>query len=98
MKLAATLLLLSFSVALQNAPAQTKPASALDKANLEAYLRYSELWVPQVTVKIDDPAPSTAAVNFFDVWVHLSYNGQTKDELYYVSKDGRNVIKGVAYD
>ncbi|MEQ1887208.1 MAG: thioredoxin domain-containing protein [Bryobacteraceae bacterium] len=72
--------------------------SALDKATLESYLRYSELWVPQVTVKIDDPVASNTLKDYNDVWVHLSYNGQTKDEMYYVSKDGRNVIKGTAYD
>ena len=100
MKLAATLLLLAVSLSTQSASAQTAPAakSALDKSTLEAYLRYSELWVPQVTVKIDDPAPSTTVKDYFDVWVRLSYNGQTKDEMYYVSKDGRNIIKGTAYD
>jgi len=102
MKTFATSLLCSLLLASLAAvgTAQTKPAekSALDKATLEAYLRYSELWVPQVTVKIDDPVPSTTVKDYFDVWVRLSYNGQTKDEMYYVSKDGRNVIKGTAYD
>jgi len=94
-----TLLLLSFSLLAQtkaNSNAGTK--SALDKATLEAYLRYSELWVPQVAVKIDDPKPSADLNNFFDVWVHLSYNGSTKDEMYYVSKDGKNIVHGTAYD
>ena len=79
---------------------QAKPLaqSALDKAALESYLRYSELWIPQVTVKIDDPKPSGAIHDFMDVTVHLMYNGATKDELYYVSKDGRNIVKGTAYD
>ena len=90
MKIAA-FLLLSFSLL-----AQTK--SALDKSTLEAYLRYSELWVPGVAVKIDDPKPSADLNNYFDVWVHLSYNGATKDEMYYVSKDGRNIVHGTAYD
>ncbi len=91
MKLAVTLFLAAFSLV-----GQTK--SALDKPTLEAYLRYSELWVPQVTVTIDDPKPSTAVKDFYDVWVHLAYNGQMKDELYYVSKDGASVVKGTAYD
>lgn len=81
--------------------AQTKPLaqSALDKAYLETYLRYSELWIPQVSVKIDDPKPSTSLTGYFDVGVHLVYNGATKDELYFVSKDGRVVVKCcAAYD
>lgn len=91
MKLALALLLAAFSLT-----AQTK--SALDKSTLEAYLRYSELWIPQVTVKIDDPKPSSVVKDYFDVWVHLAYNGQMKDEMYYVSKDGLNVFKGTAFD
>ena len=82
--------------------AQTQAAaaekSAFDKATLEAYLRHIELWIPQVTVKIDDAKPSSAMPGVFDVWVHASYNGATKDELYYVSKDGHSVIKGDIYD
>jgi hypothetical protein len=94
-----TFLLLSFSLLAQTkAGGNSGPKSALDKATLEAYLRYSELWVPQVAVKIDDPKPSADLNNFFDVWVHLSYNGSTKDELYYVSKDGKNIVHGTAYD
>lgn len=91
MKLAVTLFLAAFSLL-----GQTK--SALDKPTLEAYLRYSELWVPQVTVTIDDPKPSTVVKDYFDVWVHLAYNGQSKDELYYISKDGSSVVRGVAYN
>lgn len=71
--------------------------SAFDKATLEAYLRYSELWIPQVNVTIDDPKPSTAIAGFSDVWVHLSFSGQTKDELYYVSRDGKNIVRGSAF-
>jgi protein-disulfide isomerase len=94
-KLAFTLFLAGFSLF-----AQTKSAakSALDKPTLEAYLRYSELWIPQVTVKIDDPKPSNVVKDYYDVWVHLSYNGQMKDEMYYVSKDGANVLRGTAFD
>src|SRR5579863_5133970 len=94
-----TFLLLSFSLLAQtNANSNAGTKSALDKATLEAYLRYSELWIPQVEVKIDDPQPSADLNNYFDVWVHLSYNGATKEEMYYVSKDGRNIVKGTAYD
>jgi protein-disulfide isomerase len=82
--------------------AQTKPAapdrSAFDKATLEAYLRNVELFLPQVSAKIDDAKPSTDVPGFFDVWVHWSANGAVKDELIYVSKDGKTIIRGDAYD
>jgi protein-disulfide isomerase len=95
MKFLATLLLVSLSLLGQTKPTPGK--SAFDKATLESYLRYSELWIPQVTVKIDDPKPSTAINGFSDVWVHLAYSGQTKDELYYVSPDGKNIVRGSAF-
>lgn len=82
--------------------AQTKPApagkSALDKATLEAYLRHVELWIPAVAVKIDDAKPSPEMPGFFEVPVHLTYNGGVKDERYYVSKDGHKVVKGEIFD
>ena len=46
MKIAATFLLLSFSLLAQT---QTAAKSALDKSTLESYLRYAELWIPHVT-------------------------------------------------
>lgn len=70
----------------------------IDKAALEAYLRHSELWIPQVAVSIDDPKPSAYLPGFSEVAVHLSYNGQTKDEHYFVSQNGKNIVKGEAYD
>ena len=95
MKIAATFLLAAFALTAQTT---TAPKSALDKATMEAYLRYAELWIPQVTVKIDDLKPSTALDGFYDVNVHLTYNGATKDEAYYVSKDGKNIVKGQTYN
>jgi protein-disulfide isomerase len=95
MKIAATFLLAAFALTAQS---PTAPKSALDKPTMEAYLRYAELWIPQVTVKIDDPKPSKTLDGFYDVDVHLTYNGATKDESYYVSKDGKNIVKGQTYD
>ena len=74
------------------------PKAAIDKPALEAYLRHAELWIPQVAVTIDDPQPSAYLPGFSEVAVHLSYQGQTKDEHYYVSQNGKNIIKGDVYD
>jgi protein-disulfide isomerase len=82
-------------------PAQTAPAatkSALDKATLETYLRYVELWLPAVEVKIDDAKPAPELPGFFDVWVHLIFKGAVKDQQYYVSQDGKRVIKGDVFE
>ncbi|MEP7351963.1 MAG: thioredoxin domain-containing protein [Acidobacteriota bacterium] len=72
--------------------------SALDKPTLEAYLRHMEAWVPQINVAIDDPKPSAYLPGFSEVAVHISYQGQGKDEHYFVSRDGKSILKGDAYD
>jgi protein-disulfide isomerase len=74
------------------------PKGAFDKPALEAYLRHMELWIPQVSVTIDDPKPTAYLPGFSEVSVHLTFNGQSKDERYYVSSDGKNIVKGEAYD
>jgi protein-disulfide isomerase len=80
-----------------SAIAQKKPKSALDKSALEAYLRHVELYRGTVTYKIDDPRPSKDLPGFFEVEVHLSFDGGTKDERYYVSKDGQILVNGDVY-
>jgi protein-disulfide isomerase len=57
-----------------------------------------ELWLPQVAIKIDDPKPAPYLKGFSEVVVHLSYNGQGKEERYFVSADGKNFIKGEVFD
>jgi len=69
-----------------------------DKVSLEAYLRRLELWIPQVAVQIDDPKPAAYLKGFSEVVVHLSFNGQGKEERYLISNDGSNLVKGEAFD
>jgi protein-disulfide isomerase len=80
-----------------SAIAQKKPKSALDKSALEAYLRHVELYRGTVSYKMDDPRPSKDLPGFFEVEVHLSFDGGTKDERYYVSKDGQILVNGDVY-
>jgi len=96
MKLATRLALFVLAAATLSAQAPVK--SPFDKAALEAYLRHMELWIPQVSVTIDDPQPAPYLPGFSDMNVHLSFNGQGKDEHYYVSSDGKRLIKGDAFD
>ena len=74
----------------------TAGKSALNKATLESYLRNLELWPPQVQIKIDDPKPFVRGLNQVDV--HLSAGAATKDVTYYVSADGKTVIRGTAHN
>ncbi|HLH44219.1 MAG TPA: thioredoxin domain-containing protein [Bryobacteraceae bacterium] len=91
--------LLALSAFSQAQPAAPKTAApALDKIKLEAYLRYLELWVPDVNVKIDDPQPFGGMPGFNEVKVHLSYKSAAMDQTYYVSGDGQKVFKGDVFD
>ncbi|HLH40426.1 MAG TPA: thioredoxin domain-containing protein [Bryobacteraceae bacterium] len=72
--------------------------SAFDKATLEAYLRNVELWNPAVEVKIDNAKPSAEMPGLFEVGVHLSYKGASQDLRYFLSKDGKKIMKGDVYD
>ena len=69
----------------------------MDKAALEKYLRHIELFRGEVNFKIDDPKPSKALPGFSEVAVHLSYDGGARDYLYYVSADGKTIVKGDVY-
>ena len=94
MKTFAALLLLAASPLAWTASSQ----NALDKATLEAYLRHVELYRGDVTFKIDDPKPSKYLPGFSEVPVHAFYGSAEKDELYYVSADGKTIVKGDVYD
>jgi protein-disulfide isomerase len=76
-------------------PALQKPA--IDKKKLEEYLRHVELWVPQITVEIGDPKPSPVA-GLYELPVHVAYGPASKDITYYISRDGRDLLRATVYD
>jgi protein-disulfide isomerase len=77
--------------------AQVKAPSAFDKPTLEAYVRHLLAMSPEVQVKIDDPKPAPIA-DMKQVDVHLSLSGRVQDETFYVSNDGKHVVRGFVYD
>lgn len=72
--------------------------TAFDKATLETYLRHLELWLPAVSVKIDDAKESKELPGFLDVAVHLTFNGGSVAQHYFLSKDGKKIFQGNVYD
>jgi protein-disulfide isomerase len=82
-------------------PAQEKPksapVSALDKTQLEAYVRHLLAVIPEVQVKIDDPKPGPGS-DLLQVDVHFTYQGRSQDETFYVTKNGQHIIRGVIYN
>ncbi len=81
-------------------PPQTQRAvkSALDKATLEAYVRHLFLWGPQIRVSISDPAPSNRLPGFFEVNVQATAGAASQEEKFYISKDGRKILKALVFD
>lgn len=84
-----------------NAGAQTAaakpPAPSIDKKAVEDYLRHLELWLPQVKVVIGDPKPSPVD-GLLELPVHLSYGNISQDQSYYISRDGRHILRASLYD
>ena len=77
-------------------PADPK-ASALDKATLEAYIRHLSVWGPQIKVEVADPKPSPLP-GMLEVKVHASAGNASQDEVFFVSKDGQKIVRGIVYD
>ncbi len=79
------------------AAAAGKKASALDKVALEAYLRHLFVWPPPIQVQIDDPKGGPMP-GYYEVKVRGVSGSQMQDESFYVSYDGKKIIRGVVYD
>lgn len=70
---------------------------AVDKAKLEAYIRYSEGYTPAVKMTVEDPADSEFK-GFSRVVVHLTLGEQNVDKVYFLTGDGQKVINGTLWD
>jgi protein-disulfide isomerase len=79
------------------APAKSEKKSALDKATMEAYVRYLMPWDARIEVKIADPEPGPMP-GYKTVKVTGSYQKLSIDEFFYVSNDGQKIVRGAVYD
>lgn len=71
--------------------------SALDKAAFEAYIRQMELLPENVAIKIADPKPSLFE-GFVEVAVDIPTPNGVYPWRYFVSKDGKLIVKGSLFD
>jgi protein-disulfide isomerase len=78
-------------------PAQEKPKNALDKAQMEAYVRHLLAVIPEVKLKVADPKPSPIP-DLLQVDVHFTFGDRSQDETFYVTKDGQHVVRGFVYN
>lgn len=79
------------------AQAPATPKSALDKPTFEAYLRHLELLPASLKVVVGDPKP-TIFEGFLEVPVEVVTPNGVATLRYFVSKDGRHIIKGNLFD
>ncbi len=71
--------------------------SAFDKKQFEFYVRHLFVWSPSITVQISDPRPSPIA-GFREVDVLASAGKASQLEKFYVSANGKQIIRGSLYD
>ena len=90
-------ILLAAVLFLGSLAAQIKPATAFDKPTLEAYIRHLLAMSSDVQVAIEDPKPAPLA-GMKQVDVHLSLGNRTQDETFYISADGKKIVRGLVYD
>lgn len=77
--------------------AQVKPKTAFDKSTFETYVRHLLLVDPRVQISVDDPKPSSIT-GLKELDVHMTYQGRSQDEVFYVSGDGQQVLYGKVFN
>jgi protein-disulfide isomerase len=95
--LGAVVLLAGALVVVSQTPPAPAKKSALDKATLEAYVRHLFVWGEPVQVKLGDAKPSQLP-GFSEVSVTATAGAASQEEIFYVSKDGQKVIRGIVFD
>ncbi|MBV9936929.1 MAG: DsbA family protein [Acidobacteriaceae bacterium] len=70
----------------------------IDKAKLEAFIRYTEGYTPLVKIVIDDPTVSPFS-GFSRVAVHMSLGEKQRiEKVYFVSSDGKQFVNGTLWN
>jgi len=77
--------------------AQVKPKSAFDKPTFESYVRHLLLVDPRVQIIIDNPKAAPIA-GLKELDVHMTFEGRSQDEVFYVAGDGQQVLFGKVFD
>jgi len=78
-------------------PAVLPPTNALDKSDLEFYVRHLYVYGPQINVSVADPVESEIE-GLLNVKVTASYRMSSKRHEFLVTKDGQHIIEGKTYE
>lgn len=79
------------------APAIAPPSNALDKADLEFYVRHLYVYGPQITITIPDFEESSMP-GLLETTISASYQQQTRTHTFYATADGQHLIEGNVYE
>ena len=88
------ILLAAASALLAQTPAKK---ITVDKAKLEAYVRHLFVWPAAITITISDPIPAPMA-GFSEVKIRGSQGEASQEETFYVSADGKKMVRGTVFD
>ncbi len=78
-------------------PEVLPPSNALDKADLEFYVRHLNVYGPQINIAVADPVDSEIE-GLLTIKVTASYRMASKEHEFLVTKDGKHMIEGKTYD
>ncbi|MDQ6678769.1 MAG: thioredoxin domain-containing protein, partial [Acidobacteriota bacterium] len=97
----AVTLLCCFALAVSAAPPVKRPVvsqtPAFNKSVFESYVRHLFVWPTAIQVEVGDPKPGPIP-GFDEVRVRASQGKASQEEVFYVSKDGRKIIRGQVFD
>jgi protein-disulfide isomerase len=79
------------------AKAPVAKAPVFNKAAFETYVRHLNVWPTTISMEISDPKPSDLP-GFYAVTARASQGKAHQDEVFYVSKDFKKIIRGSVYD
>ncbi len=73
------------------------PSNALDKDDLEVYVRHLYMWRPEVKVEIGNPSPA-AIDGLLRIEIRAAYKMAAQNKILLVSKDGKHILDGSLYE
>ncbi|MCB9385045.1 MAG: thioredoxin domain-containing protein [Bryobacterales bacterium] len=79
------------------APKVAPPTNALDKGDLEFYVRHLYVYGPQINVAISDPVESDVP-GLLEVTITASRGLQSLERKLLVTKDGKHILEGNSYE
>jgi len=78
--------------------AEVVAAPKLDVKKLEEFLRHLNLWTPEIAFEVKDRQPAALLPGFEEITVKASLGERFAEQKYFVSGDGKTVIKGDVMD